>query len=331
MYNGTPHYSTYNGKARRFCLLILFVVIQFNMRAQHVLQQDTSFTVYSSYNKEVKKYPFIKIARPAMPVGVLSRTNMVYKTVNEHALTLNIYYPDKKIKKGYPVVLLIHGGGWRSGNKEQNIPMAQQISAYGYVCVTAQYRLSGEASYTATISDLQDAIQWIDAHADMYNINKDRIAVMGFSAGGQLAALLGVTNGLYQFSGVEKKNHKLKSIQAIVDVDGILAFKHPDSQEGAAAAIWLGGSYDENPSAWIEASPLTHVSRHTPPILFINSSLTRFHAGRDDMIYKLDSLHIYHEVHTLSDTPHPFWLFHPWFEPTLNFAVDFLDRVLKHT
>jgi pectinesterase len=91
--------------------------------------------------------------------------------------------------------------------------------------------------------------------------------------------------------------------------------------------LWLGGTYDQKPEAWLEASALTHVGAHTPPLLFINSALPRFHAGRDDMIKVLDSLKIYSEVHTIPDTPHPFWLFHPWFEPTVNYVVAFLNKV----
>jgi len=68
---------------------------------------------------------------------------------------------------------------------------------------------------------------------------------------------------------------------------------------------------------------------NTPPILFINSSLPRFHAGRDSVISILNSHGIYSEVHTLPETPHPFWLFHPWFDQTVEYATGFLDKVLK--
>ena len=62
-------------------------------------------------------------------------------------------------------------------------------------------------------------------------------------------------------------------------------------------------------------------------MLFINSALPRFHAGRDDLIRLLDRQGIYSEVHTFPDTPHPFWLFHPWFEPTAEYTIAFLDKV----
>jgi len=71
------------------------------------------------------------------------------------------------------------------------------------------------------------------------------------------------------------------------------------------------------------------VGKDTPPVLFINSALPRFHAGRDSVISILNKHHIYSEVHTIPNTPHPFWLFHPWFEPTVKYMVDFLDTILK--
>ena len=122
----------------------------------------------------------------------------------------------------------------------------------------------------------------------------------------------------------------VSDVQAIIDVDGILAFRHPESEEGAVAAAWLGGTYDEKPATWTEASPLSHVDKKTPPVLFINSSLPRFHAGRDDMIQKMKTFNTYTEVHTFPDTPHPFWFFDPWFDDVVKYTATFLDKVFKN-
>jgi len=81
---------------------------------------------------------------------------------------------------------------------------------------------------------------------------------------------------------------------------------------------------------WIEASPLTYAGVTTPPMLFINSSFPRFHAGRDSVIAILNVHGIYSEVHTIPDTPHTFWLFHPWFGQTVDYITSFLDKVLKN-
>ena len=93
------------------------------------------------------------------------------------------------------------------------------------------------------------------------------------------------------------------------------------------ASIWLNGTRESNWKNWKEASPLEYVNENAPPMLFINSSQDRFHAGRDDLISILKNHDIYNEVHTLEDSPHSFWLLHPWFEPTLKITVNFLNKL----
>src|SRR5690606_12016167 len=119
-------------------------------------------------------------------------------------------------------------------------------------------------------------------------------------------------------------------VQAIVNIDGIVSFIHPEAAaEGEIAGLWLGGLKDENPKNWKEASPLEYIDKNTPPTLFINSAQPRFHAGRDDMVKILDEHGICSEVHTVPDTPHSFWLVHPWFETTVTNTVEFLNKVFK--
>ena len=294
-----------------------------------IIPRDTSFTVISTFLKEQKNYPFIQIANPAVAKSVSKAENIVYQTIGSRDLHLDIFYPSAKSKAGYPGVLLIHGGGWRSGDRSQTIPIASQLAAKGYVAVAVEYRLTLEAVYPASVFDLKAAIRWMRANATMYNLDKNKIASLGFSSGGQLAALVGTTNGLSEFEGSGNNMQESSAVQAIIDVDGILAFKHPESAEGTVAANWLGGSFEEKPATWIDASPLTHAGKNTPPALFINSSLPRFHAGRDDLIKKLEPFKIYSEIHTLPDTPHPFWFFDPWFDKVVDFMVKFLDKVFK--
>jgi len=207
--------------------------------------------------------------------------------------------------------------------------MAQQLAANGYVAMTIEYRLSLEAQYPAAVEDIKAATRWLRANAKKYGIDKSKVATLGMSAGAQLATLAGTTNGVQKFEGKGGNATESSSVQAIVNIDGILAFHHPESEEGKVAAEFLGGTYEQVPAVWAEASPLNHTDKNTPPVLFINSSNPRFHAGRDDMIKKLDEYGIYHEVHTLRDTPHPFWFFHPWFAPTVKYTVAFLDKVFR--
>ena len=290
-------------------------------------QIDTSYTVFSTYNKEIKKFPFIEIVKERKYKNLDFSLDIVYNSLDSRELHFDAYY--KKGKKPQPVVILIHGGGWKSGNKSQMKIYAQEIASKGYSCFTIEYRLSPEAQYPAAIFDVKNAIKYIKANAKKFNVNPDKVAVLGCSSGGQMAALIGTTNNNLEFESPSGINENA-SVQAIIDLDGILAFKHPESEEGKAASLWLGGSYDEKPEIWNQASALNHASALTPPILFINSDMVRFHAGRKDMISKLNSHKIYSEVKNISNSPHSFWFFNPWFQPMVKYTVDFLDKIFKN-
>ena len=290
-------------------------------------QIDTSYTVFSTYNKEIKKFPFIEIVKERKYKNLDFSLDIVYNSLDSRELHLDAYY--KKGKKPQPAVILIHGGGWKSGNKSQMKIFAQEIASKGYSCFSIEYRLSPEAQYPAAIFDVKNAIKYIKANAKKFNVNPDKVAVLGCSSGGQMAALIGTTNNNLEFESPSGINENA-SVQAIIDLDGILAFKHPESEEGKVASLWLGGSFDEKPEIWKQASALNHVSASTPPILFINSDMTRFHAGRTDVISKLNSYKIYSEVKNISNSPHSFWFFNPWFQPMVKYTVDFLDKIFKN-
>jgi len=309
-----------------FFILIAFVTTCFAQTNK--VQKDTSFTLNATFIKEQKKRPFITIAITKPKSDVLIQKDIEFRKIGERSLSLDIYYP-KRIHKLKPAVLLIFGGGWRSGDKSQNEAMSTELANKGFVAVSAEYRLSGEAQYPAAVYDLKAAIKWMKINATTYGIDTNRISALGVSAGGQLAALIGTTNNIPQFEDTIgfAQYHVTATIHSAIDIDGILAFHHPESAEGVVASQWIGGTYEQRPDRWKEASALEHVSNQTVPFLFINSSLPRFHAGRTDFIKQLDSLHIYSEVHTIEDTPHPFWFFNPWFSPLMDYVDGFLKKV----
>jgi acetyl esterase/lipase len=303
---------------------------------QKEIPRDTSFTLDNTAPKVYKQYPRAKLVAAILPAYVSAEENIVYSRYRERELHLDLFSPREKTHALYPGVILIHGGGWRSGNRQMEWPMAQHLAAHGYVTATVEYRLSIEVKYPAGVYDLKGAIRWMRTNAAKYNIDPKKIAVYGCSAGGTLAAFLGTTGDMKQFEGSAGHAESSSVVQAVVDVDGVLDFTNPaesakddDPQKPSAGKSWFGASYKENPDIWKEASPINYVNAKTAPILFVNSSLERFHAGRDEMIGQLNKLGISSEVHTISDTPHPFWLFHPWFDEASGYIVKFLDKTLK--
>ncbi|MFL1013458.1 alpha/beta hydrolase [Flavisericum labens] len=290
------------------------------------------YTIENTYQNLKKNYPHVTPITPLVSDSIKYKEDITYKKTETSKLKLDVYYPKDNCKKAFPAVLLIHGGGWLTGSKENERVMAQHLALNGYVGIAVAYRLGFEAKYPAGVNDLKDAIVWAKKHAKKYNINPDKIAVLGASAGAQLATLIGTTPNSTIYNVDEKISNE---VQAIVNVDGIVSFIHPEaaaeSKPGkeSMGGIWLNGEKEENFKNWKEASPLEYVGKNTPPTLFINSSYARFHAGRDDMISILNKHNIYSEVHILEGSPHSFWLMHPWFDTTLNYTVNFLNKVFK--
>lgn len=297
--------------------------------------RDTSYSNYSALKSSLKTHPNAALIPEKTPENVIEERNIVYANTGSRDLQLDAFYPKTKSKKLRPAILIIHGGGWRTGNRTQHIPLAQRLAALGYATFTAEYRLSTEALYPAAVYDLKAAVRWMRANAKKYGIDTNKIASVGFSAGGQLSALIGNTNHLSKFEGSLGNLNHSSQINAIVDIDGILAYIHPESGEGddrkstSAATYWFGFSKDENPELWLEGSALTYAGKNTPPTLFLNSSVDRMHAGRDDYRKKMDAFGIYSEVHTFENSPHSFCLLSPWFEPTVGYINTFLKKVFK--
>lgn len=309
---------------KKIAILLLFFSKFVFAQADYPI--DTTYTIKSVYKKIKKEYPNVSIVQTRKYENVKEKKEVVYKKIDSRKLHLDAYY--NKTKKQNPAIVIIHGGGWKSGNKSQMENFAIEMASKGYSCFNIEFRLSPEAIYPAAIFDVKKAIQYIKKNATKFNVNPNKIAVLGCSSGGQMAALIGTTNGNRNFEDDPILKNS-SNVQAIVNIDGTLAFKHPESAEGKVAGLWLGGSYEEVPTVWQQASPLNHTDKNTPPILFINSSIPRFHAGRDDMIAILNKNGIYNEVQTIQNSPHSFWFLNPWFDETIVFTTQFLDKVFK--
>ncbi|MDH6252518.1 acetyl esterase [Chryseobacterium sp. H1D6B] len=272
------------------------------------------YTNEGTYEKLKKKYPFITPLDRPVPANIGIDKDVEYANIDGISLKADVYYPLDKTQT-YPGIALVHGAGWISGSKDNEKYMAQELASRGYVAIAVGYRLADTAKYPAGVEDIEQALKWLKKNKKKYSLNQHKMAVLGESAGAQMATLV----------GVKSKN----KINVIINIDGIVSFIHPEAEESTYASYWLGGDRDVNLKKWTEASPLEYINKNTPPTLFINSSQPRFHAGRDDMMKKLKSFTILTEFHEIKDTPHSFWSTEPWFTETLNYTVGFLNKVLK--
>lgn len=328
----------HNVKYLIFIYISAFTIFKITAQSSKTtIPKDTSFNVNSDFKRNIKYFPYIKPAKDSLPENVKDYRNVIYTTLKntpfgDRNLHVDVFSPKKAGK--YPALLMIHGGGWRSGDKSLQIPMAQKLAARGYVTVCIEYQLSMEAKYPAAVFNIKSAIRWMRANADKYNINSKKIAISGCSAGGQLALLVGLTNGIEAKEGNHGNDGFSSEIQAIIDIDGVVDFMAPESlnlnrKPNSPDIEWLGGSFYEKPEIWKDASSIFWANEKSPPIMFLNSGFSRFTAGQNELIGMMNHWGIYTEVHKFDEKIHPFWLYHPWVNSVVNYMDNFLMKTLN--
>ncbi len=318
-----------------FCLTFCLTSMETNAQSMIGVtgKRDTTYTTYSAYEYTKKDHPDIAIIQEFHYADVVEKRGITYCTIDNHHLMIDAFMPKEKGVKKKIAVIMVHGGGWRTGSRSQHYPLVESLAHLGYVCFTPEYRLSTEALFPASVYDIKAAIRWVKANASTYDVDTSKIVIAGFSSGGELAAFMATTGNMPLFEGCNCNTGISTKVNALIDIDGTLSFVNSESGEGndskgtSAATYWFGYPKKGNEVLWAAASPLSYVSGNTPPTLFLNSSLPRMHAGRQDYINVLDSNHIYSEVHGFKDAPHSFCLFYPWFEPTLKYIDDFLKKI----
>ena len=209
--------------------------------------------------------------------------DIAYRQIGGRTLLLDIYSP-KSISYPLPAVLWIHGGGWSRGRKEQRPPV--NLISHGYVIVSIEYRLSGDASFPAQIEDCKAAVRWLRANAVTYHIDPDHIGAWGHSAGGHLAALLGTSGGVTELEGEGDNLNQSSRVQAVCDLSGpadIAGFykEVSSASQGSARRArsflegFVGGSGADAEQKAIVASPTTYISKDDAPILIIHGENDR--------------------------------------------------------
>lgn len=201
---------------------------------------------------------------------------------------VDLYLPKKRsTDKPLPVFALIHGGGWVNGDRIGYAAAGIQFARTGdYAAVAVGYRLTKEAKWPAQVHDCKAAIRWIRAHAREFNLDPDHIAVMGSSAGGHLASLLGTSGDVKELEGDLGPNTALSSrVNAVVNLCGpedftkALMFDKEDRpifKDDAVIGL-LGGSAEDRHTEAVAASPLTYVSKDDPPFI-------TFHGSKDQRV-----------------------------------------------
>ena len=214
-------------------------------------------------------------AMPAMPVraGEIER-GITFARAGDTELKLDLHRPDGPAAG---VIVWVHGGAWRSGTRE-SVDL-KGLTALGWAIASVDYRLSPQAKFPAQIHDIKAAIRYLRARAGELGLPANRFVIAGSSAGGHLAAVVGVTNGHAELEGAVGSDLAASSdVQAIVDLYGasnltsILKQSTPHGLNVRVPALdlFLGGQPDAAPELARLASPVFHVDAHDPPLLLMH-------------------------------------------------------------
>ena len=208
-------------------------------------------------------------------------TDVPYGEPGDDARLLDVYDPPAG-DGARPAVLVIHGGGWTAGgfDRRSMAAIAQHLAEAGYVVFNATYRLmTGEPGVNAwpiQLLDVQRAVRWVRANADVFGVDPQRLAALGHSAGGHLAAFLGV-RGTVDWSDSTAQQFASR-VQCVVNLSGDmdLTQAYPAAFDHQIACNLLGGTLAEVPHQYRDASPLTWVNAESAPFLIV-------HAVTDDV------------------------------------------------
>ncbi len=213
------------------------------------------------------------LAAPFRGRDVEKIANVPYRRVAGRVLKLDVYRP-REGTVGRPALLYVHGGGWTVGDKrEQGLPLLHHMARNGWVCFTANYRLSPGATFPDHLIDAKAALAWIHEHGAEYGADPSFVAVSGGSAGGHLAALVGLTENDARYQpGFEAAD---TSVEAVVPIYGVYdATNRFGAQSDQYVPLLMEplvikAFLEDEPDKFHEASPLDRVHADIPPFLVV--------------------------------------------------------------
>ncbi len=195
---------------------------------------------------------------------------------------------------GYPVVVVIHGGGWASGDKWTIASYSRLLAKEGIVAVTINYRLAPAHKFPAQVDDVRSALVWVRQHAKRLDLNTKQIGLFGYSAGGHLSVLLGsladeaavVQASASNWPITDPRWKQLPKINAVCAGGPPCDFRSLPI-DNSAMTYFLGGSRRDRPEAYKAASPATHVSENDP--------VTQLFHGEGDALVPLAGTRQFHQ------------------------------------
>lgn len=217
-------------------------------------------------------------AESVIPDNVIFERGLEYSNPDGQHLQLNLARP-KDATGPLPVVLCIHGGGFRAGHRDGNNAHCLKLAQRGFVAATVSYRLAPKYQFPAAVHDVKAAVRWLRANAMKYQIDPARIGVTGDSAGGHLAQFLGVTAGVKVFEGDGGNADQSSRVTCVVNRYGPSDFTKSYAKSVDAAEVlplFLGGDLQTALQRHIHSSPLNWVTPDAAPTLILHGTEDKY-------------------------------------------------------
>ena len=229
---------------------------------------------------------------PEIPEDIEEIKDIEYKNVEGKSLKLDIYR-SVNVTQPVPLLVFIHGGGWKGGERSDYLVYLIDFAKRGYVTATVSYRLLGDGPYPACIEDIRDAVGWFFSNGDKYGYDPDRIALIGGSAGANLAMLAGY--GWHRDGEAVPGtilNGQGRKIKAVVNIYGPADLTTGYARSHPLVTSFIAHSYEESPELYAEASPVNYLDENDPPTLILHGTSDRLvpASQSDNLKANLDSL-----------------------------------------
>lgn len=287
------------------------------------------FEVYGFFLLSVaaQQTPLVMNPQAPVPEHVGKTSDVIFKKVEGVELAMDVYQP-KGDTTPNPLVLIIHGGYWKSGDKAVHVQQGVEFAELGYTAASVNYRLSADHKFPANIEDIYDGIKYLTEHADKFNIDPNRIMTYGGSAGGHLSAFIGLaanTEGRSYNEGI-----KPNAIKGIISMYGMHDLTLHIQREHPYTKQYIGQTFEEASAKYRDASPIYHVDKDDPPVLLVHGSLDGSVSVKnsDALSDMLEVANVPYTYDRIEGWPHGMDFFSPIGERTLWQVYQFLKTYM---
>ncbi len=313
---------------QRRVLNIAILMVSWCILVESLIAEEQGEMLDEAYLESLRTEVHPK-SHPKVSKGVLFRPKVIIGKAGERNLTGDVFTPKKIPRKTRPAIVFLHGGSWMFGSPSQFHHHADYLARkYGFFALSVDYRLSGEAKFPAALQDAKCAIRWIRSHAKKLNIDPERIAICGGSAGAHLSSMVATTAGVKGYEGNGGHQEFPSHVNAVILFNGEFDMWDLVKKKSLIEAMiqFIGGSSEEMPEKYDELSSVKRIHSKVPATLFLHGTIDKCVSHEQSVAFfnRLQEVGVHAELEIYEDKPHA------WFnrEPDRTKTLKRMERFL---